>query len=382
MSESRYEFLDGLKKDLEVAKRKAAVKRDVLFEVHEEMDVAKEALLNAIAKRKPGSVEIDIPDDVNVEKLLVDAGHYKLGTGPHHITNVNTSGFRRSNVPDSVLIKIQNVRDYYMEHWREHKWNEVASFTCVKLPFSKILFSYDHEFVHPEKRTITVRHVNVGVAICSVENFLSKAMEDKVDLGETIHELHTLGPESVIEARIAIDGISLPGQWYVFIDKMGQVLTDEERHLGWIWTRDPKDTAKLMEKEQWAEEFESAVGRHGCIALTALQFMNCKNVQVLDNAPTRQQRRQAEREGKQPGVTYKTLVIHPTNQKRRVVQHSDGSAIHGVSLHIVRGHFKDYRIGEGLGRAHVKGMWWWSPQVRGTSERGKVVKDYSVEVES
>jgi len=50
-------------------------------------------------------------------------------------------------------------------------------------------------------------------------------------------------------------------------------------------------------------------------------------------------------------------------------------------LHICRGHFKDYRLSVGgLGKHHLKGMWWWAPQVRGTAERGRVEKDYDVEV--
>ena len=283
---------------------------------------------------------------------------------------------------DTVLVKIQNVRDYYMEHWKEHSWDKIRSFTCVKLPFPKILFAYDHDFVHPENHTVTVRHVNVGVKRCGLREFLLEASADKVDVGDTIHDIHTLEPDSVIAARMAVDGISLPGNWHVFIDKMGKVLTDEERHLGWIWTRDPKDTKLLEEKAEWAEQFEAAVGRHGAIALAAVQFMNCKNVEVLDNPPSRQQRRAAERERKPVPATYKTLLIHPLGKPRRVIRHGAGEVVAGVSLHICRGHFKDFREGPGLGKAHVHGVWWWSPMVRGTSERGTVVKDYAIEVES
>src|SRR5205814_1202994 len=96
---------------------------------------------------------------------------------------------------DTVLVKIQNVRDYYMEHWKEHSWDKIRSFTCVKLPFPKILFAYDHDFVHPENHTVTVRHVNVGVKRCGLREFLLEASADKVDLGDTIHDIHTLKPD-------------------------------------------------------------------------------------------------------------------------------------------------------------------------------------------
>lgn len=334
-------------------------------------ETATKVLLHRIGSRTPGKLQL--ADGMDVEQSLIDSGAYKLGTGPHHVTQANRQ------VTEAVLVKIQNVRDYYMAHWRDHQWDEIRSFNCVKLPFPKIMFSYDHEFKHPTTGAIRVRHMNVGLATCSTESFLAKALEDKVNLGESIHELHILNPDSCIEARIAIDGISMPGQWYVFIDKMGQVLTNEETHLGWIWTRNPEDTARVEEKRQWAEEFEAQTARHGSIALAAVQFMNCRNVEILDNPPTRQQRRAAEREGRKPDVTYKTLVIHPMGQKRRVVRQADGTAALGVSLHIVRGHFKNYTGGSGLGRAHVHGVYWWSPQVRGSSDAGRVEKDYEVQ---
>jgi hypothetical protein len=49
------------------------------------------------------------------------------------------------------------------------------------------------------------------------------------------------------------------------------------------------------------------------------------------------------------------------------------------SLHICRGHFKDYRQSGLFG--HHKGLYWWDMHVRGSADVGTVVKDYAVVVQ-
>ncbi len=46
-------------------------------------------------------------------------------------------------------------------------------------------------------------------------------------------------------------------------------------------------------------------------------------------------------------------------------------------MHIVRGHFKDYRNGGGL-FGKLKGLYWWDMHVAGDISNGQIVKDYSI----
>jgi hypothetical protein len=342
-------------------------------------EMAEKVLLKRIDSRTSGKLEF--PEGIDIEKTIIESGAYKLGTGPHHITQVNRQ------LIEAVLVKIQNVRDYYVEHWKEHKWDQICSFTCVRMPFPKMVFSYDHPF-NPPNRVKVIRHVNVTVESCSLGAFAKRAIDAKCpDLNNAIHEYHLLNPNNMIRATVAIDGFFIPGEWFVAIDKSGQILTNEQTQLGWIWVRDAAETLQLAEMQRRAderygidscEEFEAQVTRHCSIAMAAIQFMNCRNVEILDNGPTRQQRRQAEREGRKPDVTYKTLVIHPMGKKRITTRNPDGTPVSGISLHIVRGHFKNYVEGKGLGRAHLHGIYWWSPMVRGKADVGRVEKDYEV----
>lgn len=117
----------------------------------------------------------------------------------------------------------------------------------------------------------------------------------------------------------------------------------------------------------------------------ALSFMNCKNVELIDNPPPVGLSRKHERRTGQPLVTYKTIrvnpmrtVKHPTNPNVPVSPKSNGTS-QDMSLFIVRGHFKDFRDGKGLfGNPALKGVYWWESHVRGSIENGIIIKDYDV----
>jgi len=111
-------------------------------------------------------------------------------------------------------------------------------------------------------------------------------------------------------------------------------------------------------------------------ALLAISFAHCKNVSMPEESLPPKVLRARARRGKAPGFTkWRTLRIEPMTRILR--KHQERGASVKTALHICRGHFKDYREGPGLfGR--VNGLWWWDMQVRGSRERGEVVKTYEV----
>jgi hypothetical protein len=80
-----------------------------------------------------------------------------------------------------------------------------------------------------------------------------------------------------------------------------------------------------------------------------------------------------------PLLRYYTFDIKPMQQVLRQVRRSDEVGL-PKALHICRGHFKDYRR-SGLFGKH-QGLYWFDMHVRGTAERGVVVKDYAVQAPS
>lgn len=109
--------------------------------------------------------------------------------------------------------------------------------------------------------------------------------------------------------------------------------------------------------------------------LLAVSLAHCKNVRLEEQQSPRHERRQTERAGKPPLTKFYTLEIDPM---RTVLRTEGRSGEHGLqkALHICRGHFKDYREHGLFGRN--KGLYWWDAHVRGTAERGTVVKDYAI----
>jgi hypothetical protein len=193
--------------------------------------------------------------------------------------------------------------------------------------------------------------------------------------------VEALEPDRFIEVQCWADFRKFCGRWYVMLDETGQVLC--RNNYAFFYIIEPDELLNLVNTQEkgaeWAtNEFSKAFGRHGAICLATIQFMNCRNVEIINNKPTRQQIRNAERQGKRPPVTYKTLRILPFRKVAKPTGTHSGTE---MSLHICRGHFKNFKAGPGLGKFHAHGLWWWHPQVRGKEEQGRVIKDYEVSPE-
>jgi|GEM_PF-1762323 len=109
------------------------------------------------------------------------------------------------------------------------------------------------------------------------------------------------------------------------------------------------------------------------VALFGLSLLNCKNVSLEEVQPSLV--RKHRNRHSQPAVSYHVLKIKPMVVHR----HGSGDWVGGSSpsLHIRRGHFKDYRKGAGLfGKIH--GIYWWESEVVGRRSSGIIDKDYEL----
>lgn len=111
----------------------------------------------------------------------------------------------------------------------------------------------------------------------------------------------------------------------------------------------------------------------------AISLMHCKNVHFVD-VPAVPRPLQKKHESK--GIRFfrfKTLEIEPLKaQVRRdgpTVERKDGEIRR--ALHIVRGHFKDYRESGGL-FGKLKGVYWWDMHAAGAIKNGAIIKDYRI----
>jgi len=113
------------------------------------------------------------------------------------------------------------------------------------------------------------------------------------------------------------------------------------------------------------------------VALATINFMHCKNVEQIEETPPPKLSAKHEKKYGVPLVKYKVLKV---NSMRREYADDDRESQPGIpkSLHICRGHFKDYRNGGGL-FGKLEGIYWWDQYVRGDAKRGIVIKDYDVQ---
>lgn len=113
------------------------------------------------------------------------------------------------------------------------------------------------------------------------------------------------------------------------------------------------------------------------ITLWSFRFANCRNVELREVLPTRQQRRLAERRG-EPIHTYHELVINPNLTKRSQGMAGKPGPSQGlVRQHICRGHFATYSEERPLFGKYA-GRFWVPATVKGNPERGVVDKDYRI----
>ena len=126
------------------------------------------------------------------------------------------------------------------------------------------------------------------------------------------------------------------------------------------------------------KKLEHALDLTVCACLFSISLMHCKNVHFEDIViPAAVQKKRTKRGI--PRIQYKTLVIDPMHTQVRRERDEDPAGEQNTvkrALHIVRGHFKDYRETGLFGKNH--GLFWWDMHVAGTAKAGVVVKDYAV----
>lgn len=107
------------------------------------------------------------------------------------------------------------------------------------------------------------------------------------------------------------------------------------------------------------------------VLLGSLNFMSCRNVQLVEPQRQRAQRRRLER----LGVSVKTISVFPMGRSYGGRLAGNGQ---GLPLTSVRGHFACYgpEYGRGLLFGKLSGRFWIPQHARGSAEHGSSVPDY------
>jgi hypothetical protein len=287
---------------------------------------------------------------------------------------------------DAIVIKADNVADYFFSGNDKDVWDITTDFPNIAPPFEKfyIEFGAPEYLSLPNGKTEIIpsefRDMRFGLlfvvqdaqksdhpgAIKSIEKGLRWLVEVILFL-ESDGELMFYG-----------NRYPYMMSWQMGIGADGSIWKNEK--IGpFYWLNIPKETYASMNKE--GKRIFDIRGRNFnqellSIALLTISFMHCKNVQLIAGGPGTIK---GKRNRYGPKIKYYTLEIEPM---KTVLKTEGNSETIGLkrSLHICRGHFKDYREHGLFGK--FKEVYWWDSQVRGNISQGVVNKDYYVNPES
>ena len=123
------------------------------------------------------------------------------------------------------------------------------------------------------------------------------------------------------------------------------------------------------------EEKTSALTDLGWDALSAIGWLNCKNVTTEENDRSMNVKKRRRPNRDRAAI----LNFHTINLPGRANsgEKIDDSKSGSTALHMARGHFKTFTEDAPLMGKHV-GTYWWGWQVRGNPKNGVIVTDYKL----
>lgn len=256
------------------------------------------------------------------------------------------------------VIVINNVAHYYFETSDKEMWDYDDFPNCAP-PFQNYYMEY-----------ITPRLVNSDGKIHTAADhgtrkgmIFSYAWSDDVNIWQAcafpVFEYTTrYGVDNIIESCALF-----PALFMFSVDRYGKI---------------DKDSFVVEYKDEITKSCFGIIGTTMLdVFLLATSFMHCKNVVVRTQSQPRKVIKKAKRKRK-IDITprYHLLDIEPMKRVLRSNGKIEKTGLK-MALHICRGHFKDYREGNGLfGKIH--GTFWWEDCVRGNSDYGAIVKEYNI----
>jgi hypothetical protein len=175
--------------------------------------------------------------------------------------------------------------------------------------------------------------------------------------------------KSILFTNSSHNEIIMPAEYDFYISEDGSICND---NMGDIFTAYyPSDLLGSIR-----EVFINQCMEYTMICLLTIAFMHCKNVIMDEINPNKNYSAKYIKKYCKPSVRYHVLNVDPVKK----ILKNDGNIEHNglkKALHICRGHFKDYRNGNGL-FGKYKGLYWWEQHLSGDSSEGIVLKDYKI----
>ena len=266
---------------------------------------------------------------------------------------------------------IDNVADWYWSHEQDNM--DPARLPTNMPPFKSTWF----EWSRPPKNRIWTGKGNAGMELfipartgCLLKRF--EPQDDKIKVAYAIFFEPGYMKQFVVGSQVAPRGLLGTAD----LDLASGILAGEYRIIAPILLG-PYAQFGPEEGRRLAEQHWSHLSSHSLnVVFTACAFMHCKNVLAPSEPLPETRARTKTFTPKYRGLQFAHLVIEPLRRQAATeARENDVSIVR--ALHICRGHFADYRDGNGLfGRLH--GVYWIEAHVRGEQAVGEVRKTYEV----
>ena len=257
------------------------------------------------------------------------------------------------DIERATLFDIQNVSDYF---WTNK--NEYSDLIDMNLAPPYPFFATRYEMpqkIYSDEKGWTERN-DAGTEILTAFRALKKTLP-----GIKMKWFYDIMMFAADRRRI------IPmARWTAGVDELGRLAKQPDGDSAFWITTLPED------KDGPPDRIISYLHVSGL----ALTFLNCRNIVILP-AYADKKRRKAR---KRPFLArYHRLKINAVGQRRE----SEPGQKTGIkrSLHIVRGHFREYgpEFGKGKLFGRLSGRFWVAARTAGDAATGIVTKDYEIE---
>jgi hypothetical protein len=285
-------------------------------------------------------------------------------------------------------ILITNVIEYFAEHWRE-TGKMMENIPNAAPPFNMCWF----EGLIPESGYgITAQgptHIGATYVAIDIQN-PDPDQTDRTEPGMTEVEREIFGHLTYDDSNVRwithIIGACKPPERLGYTDTWAPTL-----HLIQLVNGDGSVAVGIVSgfgifSDEHTDSLSPKMRNEGHIIqlfsmvphMLAISFLHCKNVELVErtqvfHTDTRQNGARLKKKSKLAKVRYHMLTVEPVRKVLATEGNIDKVGM-DKALHICRGHFKDYREHGLFGR--YKGIYWWNQQLRGSKERGVMIKDY------
>jgi hypothetical protein len=270
-----------------------------------------------------------------------------------------------------IKIKIDNVVEYYMKHSKDN-WGD-EDFPNVAPPFEE----FEIEFRSPQYIYVAnkMRENPIAGVVWTTEY-----KTQTVTKGQSIGDTLVKEDGWYVEATAKSNSMNLWFYFKYFCDSQGKLTKNNNVDGKETSIAIGFDPTVITGNREHAVDFLTTTLQP---QLLAISFMHCKNTSIVEVDPNKDVkpriRRHWEKKGKPPLEKYHVLNIEPVKKALSNPAVKNNETAISISLHICRGHFKDYRKGKGL-FGKYKGLYWWDEHIKGDVEEGIVDKDYNIKI--